>query len=194
MRIQHWINAHFSSVVCSLISEDNYYKDFSELSFDARALINFDDPASLDHQLLFQQLSRLKSGATVDIPQYCFKTHSRKKQVTVQQPLPFIIIEGIHTFQNEQINQFSDLKIFVDTDADLCLARRIARDINERARTLESVITQYFATVKPMYEKHVLPKKSHADIIVDGAKKIDLIITEVVKYHKFTDLLEDISA
>lgn len=188
-QLQQWLNQHFSAEVCGLISEDNYYNDFSHLSFNERAALNFDHPSALDHDFLFEQLSSLKNGLSVEIPQYCFKTHSRKEEVETKHPIPFLILEGIHTFHHEQIKKFSDFKIFVDTDGDLCLARRIARDINERARTLESVITQYFETVKPMYEKYTLPQQIHADMVIDGAEPIGALIKKVTSYQKFKQLI-----
>ncbi len=188
-QLQKWLNRYFSAEVCGLISEDHYFNDFSDLSFDERSVLNFDHPSALDHNLLFEQLSQLKNGQPVEIPQYCFKTHSRKEEVEKKQPMPFLILEGIHTFHHEKIKNFSNFKIFVDTDGDLCLARRIARDINERARTLESVITQYFATVKPMYEKYTLPQLIHADMVLDGSEEIDALINKVISSAKFQQLI-----
>ncbi len=188
-QLQQWLNQYFSADVCGLISEDHYFNDFSHLSFEERAALNFDHPAALDHDLLYEQLSQLTKGQTVEIPQYCFKTHSRKKEVEKKHAVPFLILEGIHTFYHEKIKNFSDFKIYVDTDGDLCLARRIARDINERARTLESVITQYFETVKPMYEKYTLPQLIHADMVIDGAEDILDLIKKVTSSTKFQQLI-----
>lgn len=187
--LQSWLNQHFGEKVCSLISEDNYYNDFCHLSLEERAQLNFDDPLALDHEFLFQQLALLKQRKSVNIPQYCFKTHRRTDETVTKKPLPFLIIEGIQTFYHPKVRQLTDYKIFVHTDADVCLSRRIVRDIKERERTLDSVINQYFRTVKPMFEKHVKPVQKFADIVVDGSITLDEIMQSIMIHPKFQAMI-----
>jgi len=189
--LQGWLNHHYGEKVCSLISEDNYYNDFCHLSLEERALLNFDDPLALDHDFLWQQLTQLKAKKTINIPQYCFKTHRRTEKVLEKKPLPFLIIEGIQTFYHPKVRQLSDYKIFVNTDVDVCLSRRILRDIKERERTLDSVINQYFRTVKPMYLKHVAPLHKFADICVDGAETLDQIMQNIMIHPLFQSMIAE---
>jgi len=148
------------------ISHDNYYKDLSHQSLEERAKTNFDHPDSLDTDLLVEHIKALKAGKTVQIPHYDFSTHLRKQEKETKYPRKVILIEGILIFDHKELNKIADIKIFVDTDADVRLVRRIERDRKERGRSIESIIQQYLETVRPMHEQFVEPSKRNADIIV----------------------------
>lgn len=149
-----------------LIEFDSYYKDRSDLSFEERRRLNYDHPDSLETELLREHLKRLKQGLPIEKPVYDFVTHSRKKETVTVNPAPIIIVEGILLFAIPELREMFDIKIFVDTDSDIRLIRRIQRDIEERGRSLESVIEQYYSTVRPMHLEFVEPSKRWADIII----------------------------
>jgi len=149
-----------------LLNHDAYYKDFGELSIDERAKLNFDHPDSLDTQLMIEHIKALKKGVPIEKPEYDFTTHSRKKTTVTVAPVSAVIVEGILIFTDAKLRELFDIKIFVDTDLDLCLIRRIERDVNDRGRTLSSVLAQYQQTVKPMYHEFVESSKRYADIII----------------------------
>ncbi len=149
-----------------LLNHDAYYKDFKHLSFEERSNLNFDHPDSLDTDLMIDQLSALKKGVAIEKPEYDFTTHSRKKTTLTLAPVSVVIVEGILIFTEAKLRELFDIKIFVDTDLDLCLIRRIERDVKERGRTLDSVLNQYQKTVKPMYHEFVESSKRYADIII----------------------------
>ncbi len=149
-----------------LISQDSYYKDLSHLSWKERAETNFDHPESLDFTLLREHLLSLKNNNSIDQPIYNFQTHSRESYTTKIEPAQLIIVEGILLFAVREIRDLFDLKIFVDTDDDIRLLRRIERDLQERARDFSSVKDQYLSTVKPMHDAFVEPSKQYADVIV----------------------------
>jgi uridine kinase len=148
------------------LAHDAYYKQFDHLSKAQRDLLNFDHPESLDNDLFVEHLQLLKDGQPIVCPQYDFTTHARKSETTLLQPSKIILVDGILIFAVPEIRELFDLKVFVDTEADLRILRRIRRDINERGRTLESVISQYETTVKPMHDEFVEPSKRFADIII----------------------------
>ena len=149
-----------------LINHDAYYKDFKHLSLEERSKLNFDHPDSLDTELMTEHIRALKKGVPIEKPEYDFTTHSRKKTTVPINPVSVIIVEGILIFTDADLRELFDIKIFVDTDLDLCLIRRIERDVNERGRTLGSVLEQYQKTVKPMYHEFVESSKRYADIII----------------------------
>lgn len=163
----------------AVISHDNYYKDLRHLSLEARANVNFDHPDSLDSQLLTTHLLQLKSGEAVDIPTYDFKTHSRSDVVSTIEPKRIILIDGILIFSEKELVELMDMKIFVDTDDDIRLIRRIKRDTIERQRTVESIIDQYIKTVRPMHQLYVEPSKRIADIIVPAGQGIQPVALEM---------------
>ncbi len=150
----------------SLIQHDAYYKDLGSLPPAQRAMQNFDHPDSLDNELLIAHLEDLKAGRSIELPVYDFTTHTRTAETRTVQPSRVILVEGILLFADQALRQLMDVKIFVDTDADIRFIRRIQRDIAERGRTLESVIHQYLATVRPMHQEFVEPSKRHADVII----------------------------
>lgn len=150
----------------ALIAHDSYYKDLSALDPEARARVNFDHPDSLDTELFIEHLKRLKQGIAVDVPVYDFKTHTRTPHTIHVEPKPVILVEGILIFAEPALRALLDIKIYVDTDADIRFIRRLQRDIAERGRSSESVIQQYLTTVRPMHMEFVEPSKRYADVIV----------------------------
>jgi uridine kinase len=148
------------------LQHDSYYKDLSDLPPLQRASINFDHPSSLETELMVKHLRELKRWNTVEVPIYDFKTHTRIKETQTTEPHPVIIVEGILLFSEPLLRSLFDIRLFVDTDADIRFIRRLERDINERGRTADSVIRQYLSTVRPMHLEFVEPSKRYADIII----------------------------
>jgi uridine kinase len=171
-----------------LIEQDAYYKELDINSIEERAKVNFDHPNSIEFELIERHLNDLCSEREIEKPIYDFSTHSRKKETIKVKPSKIIIVEGILIFAVPEIRKLFDIKIFVDTDADEMLLRRIERDINERGRTFESVRDQYLSTVKPMYLEFAEPSKRYADIIIPRGGKnkiaINMIITKMKRYLK----------
>ena len=157
----------------SVLSHDNYYKRHDELTFEERCLLNYDEPEALDTSLMVYQLDQLRHGVAIDCPVYDFALHNRSNDTIRIEPQRVIIVEGIMIFVDPDLRALMDIRIFVDTDADIRLCRRIKRDVTKRGRTLESVLNQYKSTVKPMHEKYVEPSKKYADIVVpEGGKNV----------------------
>ncbi len=150
----------------TMLSHDYYYKSNSHLSFDERKKLNYDHPDAFDTDLLIEHLNKLKKGEVIYRPNYSFVTHLREEQTVEVIPKKVILLDGILIFENKELRDMMDIKIFVDTDADIRFIRRLLRDVSDRGRTLESVIEQYTTTVKPMHEQFVEPSKKYADIIV----------------------------
>jgi uridine kinase len=150
----------------SLIQHDAYYKDLSDLPAAQRAILNFDHPDALDNGLLIAHLQELKAGRPIDVPVYDFTSHTRTEQTRRVEPSRVILVEGILIFADVALRRLMDVKIYVDTDADIRFIRRLQRDIAERGRTMDSVIHQYLATVRPMHQEFVEPSKRQADIII----------------------------
>lgn len=170
----------------SVINHDNYYKEHHSMSFEDRCKLNYDHPDAFDTNMLIDSLRELKAGHSVTCPIYDFSIHDRLAETKTICPSKVIIVEGILIFQNKELCDEMDIKIFVDTDADVRILRRIIRDVRDRGRNLESVINQYLTTVKPMHEMFVEPSKRNADIIIPegGNNLVALdIITERVKAH-----------
>ena len=149
-----------------LISHDCYYKAHDDMPYEERAKLNYDHPSSFDTDLMIKDIMDLKSGKTIYRPVYDFSIHNRVPETVEVQPKKVILIEGILIFENKELRDLMDIKIFVDTDADERLMRRIIRDMEFRGRTIESILTQYKETVKPMHEEFVEPSKKYADIII----------------------------
>ena len=155
----------------TVLSHDNYYKRHDELTYEERAQLNYDEPEALDTSLMVYQLDQLRHGQAIDCPVYDFTQHNRSNETIRINPERVILVEGIMIFASEELRNLMDIRIFVDTDADIRLCRRIKRDVTKRGRSLESVINQYKTTVKPMHEKHVEPSKKYADLVVpEGGK------------------------
>lgn len=168
-----------------IISEDGYYRNRPELTFEERSVQNYDHPDAFEHELLFRHLLDLKSGKAINTPQYDYITHLRKKETTKILPCTVIILEGILLLADKKIRELTDIKIYMDSPLDICLSRRIYRDSVERGRDIESVITQYNNHVRPMYFKFVEPSKKYADVIVPKGGKnriaIDIIQSKIAK-------------
>ncbi len=172
----------FGSNVC-MISYDNYYKARHDTPFEERVKINYDHPDAFDTELFLRDLRTLKSGKAIQCPQYDYAIHDRLEQTKTIRPAKVILVEGILIFQNQELCDEMDIKIFVDADADVRILRRIVRDVRDRGRSLESVVNQYLTTVKPMHEQFVEPSKRRADIIIpEGGHNLvalDMIIERV---------------
>jgi uridine kinase len=165
------------------ISHDSYYRNFDALSPEERAKINFDHPDSLESELLTRHLDVLSKGSSVEVPVYDFATHSRKADTQRVEPRKVIIVEGILVLAEPELRKRINIKLFVDTPADIRFVRRLTRDIETRGRSLQSVVRQYMTTVRPMHEEFVEPSKRHADLIIpEGGENqvaIDAIIARV---------------
>ena len=163
----------------TVLSHDNYYKQHNELTYEERAKLNYDHPDAFDTDMMIEHLRLLKKGVAIDCPTYDFTVHNRAEGILHIEPEKVIVVEGILIFQNLELCREMDIKIFVDTDADVRLCRRIRRDVRKRGRTIESVIEQYLTTVKPMHEQFVEPSKKNADLIVPEGGK-NLIALEMI--------------
>ena len=170
----------------TVVSHDNYYRRHDELTYEQRCLINYDEPAAFETDLMARHLDLLKQGQEIECPVYDYTIHNRSDEVVKIAPRPVIIVEGILIFADEELRDLMDIRIFVDTDADVRLCRRIKRDVNKRGRTLESVLTQYQETVKPMHEKYVEPSKKFANLVVpEGGKNyvaLDMIVDRIQRH------------
>lgn len=178
--ISKQIVSNLSKLKVTLIEQDFYYKDLSKIDLNKRADINFDHPESIDFILMKKQLSLLLNGSNIDAPIYDFTNHTRKNETQHIIYQKIIIMEGIFSLFNADICKMMDLKIYVNTDDDIRIIRRINRDMNERHRTLSSITEQYYATVRPMHIKFVEPTKKYADIIISGNKKNDTTIGHII--------------
>jgi len=167
----------------SIMYHDNYYKAHHNLPYEERAKLNYDHPDSFDTDLFIEDIKKFKAGEVVHCPVYDYSIHDRSDKFVEIKPTRVLIIEGILIFQNLDLVKQMDVKIFVDTDADVRILRRIVRDIRERERTLESVVDQYLTTVKPMHEQFVEPSKRYADIIIPegghNAVALDMVMERV---------------
>ncbi|ELY68083.1 uridine kinase [Natrinema versiforme] len=161
---------------------DNYYEDLSYLAFEEREQINYDHPDAFEWDLLREQLDALLTGQSIEMPQYDFELHNRTDDRVTVEPSEIIVLEGILSLYDEEIREMLDLRVYVMTDADVRILRRIERDVIERGRDLEGVMDQYLGTVKPMHEQFVAPTKKQADVIIpEGANRmaLDLLIEKV---------------
>ena len=176
------IVSRFSDEV-TVVTHDNYYKAHDEMTYDERSRLNYDHPNAFDTELMIEHLKLLKEGKPVECPIYDYTIHNRSKNTLTIAPAKVIIVEGILIFENEELCEQMDIRIFVDTDDDLRIIRRIRRDVMERARSLDSVINQYLDTVKPMHEQFVEPSKKNASIIVpEGGRNevaLNMILNQV---------------
>jgi uridine kinase len=175
----------------SVIRHDDYYRSQDDISFEERVKTNYDHPDSFETDLLIEHLKQLKNGHSIECPVYSFSEHTRTKETRKIDPTKVIIVEGILIFQNPELLNMLDIRIFVDTDPDVRILRRILRDVKERGRSLDSVVTQYLSTVKPMHEQFVEPSKRNADIIVlEGGYNLvalDMIIQRIQGHVEATD-------
>lgn len=173
----------FSKDCIAMIQQDMYYKDQSHLTMEERTKTNYDHPKAFDTELLIEHLKTLIAGKAIEKPIYNFAEHNRSKETVRVEPRDIIIVEGILILEDERLRDLLDIKVYVDTDADLRILRRLVRDINERGRTVESVIDQYISVVRPMHLQFIEPSKRYADIIVPegGQNKvaIDILVTKI---------------
>ena len=170
----------------SVLPHDNYYAAHHDLSLEQRQTLNYDHPASFDTDRMIQDLQALRAGKTIHCPVYDYAIHDRTEETRELKPNKVILVEGILIFENKTRRDLMDIKLFVDTDADVRILRRIVRDVKERGRSLDSVVEQYLATVKPMHEQFVEPSKRYADLIVpEGGKNSValMMIIQRIAYH-----------
>ncbi|MDD3393210.1 MAG: uridine kinase [Clostridia bacterium] len=167
----------------TVVYHDNYYKRHDEMSYEERSLLNYDHPDAFETDLMIAHIQKLRQGIAIECPTYDFTVHNRSDQTMLIYPTKVIVVEGILIFQNELLRNLMDIKIFVDTDADVRILRRILRDVKERGRSLDSVVSQYLTTVKPMHEQFVEPSKRASDIIVlEGGNNVvalDILIQRI---------------
>lgn len=167
----------------ALLAQDYYYKDQSHLTFDERLETNYDHPFAFDNDLLIENLNDLRSGKQIEVPTYDYSNHTRSDKTIAFEPKDVIIVEGIFALENKTLRDLMDVKIYVDTDADLRILRRLLRDTEERGRTMDSVINQYLNVVRPMHNQFIEPTKRYADIIIPegGSNKvaIDIMTTKI---------------
>ena len=175
--------SNFSKDRITMIQQDMYYKDQSHLSMEERVKTNYDHPMAFDNDLLVEHLQKLIKGEAIEKPRYDFTVHNRAKDTTTVEPREIIIVEGILILEDERIRNLLDIKVYVDTDADIRILRRLVRDIDERGRTVESVIDQYLKMVRPMHMEFTEPTKRYADIIIpEGGHNyvaIDILMAKI---------------
>lgn len=160
------IVSDLTDVEVSLVHHDSYYRDFTDLTPSERNEINFDHPDALETELLVEHLETLRSGSPIETPVYDFRRHRRTERTRRVEPTPIVIVDGILVFAVPELRALMDIKVFVDTDADVRLVRRLRRDVEERGRSVESVLRQYERTVRPMHLEFVEPSRRHADVII----------------------------
>lgn len=174
---------HFANHSVMMLEQDAYYKDQSHLTFEERVKTNYDHPLAFDTDLLIEHVNQLLNWETIEKPIYDYVEHTRSSKTIVQEPKEVVILEGIMVLEDARLRDLMDIKIYVDTDDDIRIIRRIKRDMEERGRTLDSVIEQYIDNVKPMYHQFIEPTKRYADVIIpEGGSNqvaIDLLITKI---------------
>ena len=160
----------------SILSHDFYYKQHNDITFEERKKINYDHPIAFDTDIMIQHIKELAKGNPIERPVYDFTIHNRVDETVRVEPARVIVVEGILIFENKELRDLCDIKVYIDTDADVRIIRRILRDVNERGRTLDNIVQQYLTTVKPMHDEFVEPSKRYADIIVPegGFNKVAL--------------------
>lgn len=171
------------------LCHDFYYKAHDDLPIEERAKLNYDHPEAFDTDMMIRDIMLLKSGCSVQRPVYSFTEHNRLKQTVTVNPAKVIILDGILILENKQLRDLMDVKVFVDTDADVRLGRRLLRDVQERGRSMDSVMTQYFGTVKPMHDEFVEPSKRYANLVIPEGGFNDVALTVLIK--NIRSLIED---
>ena len=170
----------------TVLSHDNYYRRRDDMTLEERSKVNYDEPAALETDLMVRHLDLLRQGQAIECPVYDFSQHNRSNKTTTIEPKRVIIVEGILIFEDDALRDLMDIRIFVDTDADVRLGRRILRDVEERGRTLQSVLEQYQTTVKPMHEMYVEPSKKYAHLVVpEGGRNfvaLDMILSRIERH------------
>lgn len=165
-----------------VLAQDKYYLDHSHMDFAERAKVDYDDPDAFEHDLVYEDIEKLLHGESITEKNYNYKFHIRSDTGKLIPPCEVLLFEGIHVFHDERLMQLMDLKIFMDTDADVCLSRRIIRDMRERMRTVDSILEQYAATVKPAYDKYIKGYKRFADIVLEENSRTEKVADMVVNY------------
>lgn len=183
----HLTNALFESLKSrdpnlAIIREDSYYRDQSHLPMEQREKVNYDHPASLEHELLVEHLRQLRAGHDIQLPEYDYTVHNRKPETTTLSSGKLILVEGILLLSNPQLREQFDTTLFVDTPLDICFLRRLARDTVERGRTQESVVTQFESTVKPMFYKFIEPNKCHAKHLISGQLARNVMLEQLMEH------------
>ncbi len=170
----------------SIVHHDNYYRAHDDLTYEERTKLNYDCPEAFENEMMVEHMQLLRQGRSIHCPVYDFTVHNRSSEIVVIEPRPVILVEGILIFAEQALLDLMDIKVFVDTDADIRLARRVLRDVEERGRTVRSVVEQWQATVKPMYEMYVEPSKKKADIIIpEGGQNpvaLDLLVGRIERH------------
>ena len=178
---------HFGDSLC-VVTHDNYYRAHNDLSYEERAQLNYDCPDAFENELFVEQLALLRQGRSVNCPVYDYTVHNRSDKTILLSPRPIILVEGILIFADESLREQMDIRVFVDTDADVRLARRVLRDSEERARSVRSIVDQWQNTVKPMHELYVEPSKKHAHVIIpEGGHNtvaLDMIVDRLERHLK----------
>ena len=189
------IYRNFKKESISIIMQDSYYKDQSDMTFEERTKTNYDHPHAFDTPLLIKHLETMLKGQAIEMPIYDFTIHNRKKETLREEPKDIIIVEGILILEDKRLRDLFDIKIYVDTDADIRILRRLTRDIRDRGRTLESVVDQYLGVVRPMHLQFIEPTKRYADLIIpEGGKNqvaIDILVS-TIKQHLTEGPLEEL--
>ena len=176
------LREQFGRQEVSVINHDSYYKRHDELPYEERCKLNYDHPDSFDTDLMVAHLKQLRAGHSIEMPVYDYTIHNRSDKTVRVDPAPVIIVEGILIFASPELCDLMDMKVFVDTDADVRILRRIVRDVKSRGRTLDSVVTQYLTTVKPMHEQFVEPSKRKADLIIPEGGKNAVALDMLIKW------------
>jgi uridine kinase len=181
----HALKKHFEKTKHSvlIIAQDSYYRDFSELSFSERSKINFDHPSAFDWELFVNHIKELKLNRSVEMPEYDYQRHQRHIKSYAVSSADILIIEGMLTLYHPEVRNLADLSVFVDYNDDLRFIRRLKRDLLERGRSVDSIIFQYRKTVRPMYQKFIVPQKKSASLIVQGIhirKQVEMIISKAL--------------
>lgn len=179
-KIKHYFKENGADI--QVIREDNYYRCQDHLEMEERIKTNYDHPQAFEHELLVSHLEQLKAGKAIECPEYCYKTHTRLKETRTIHPAQVIVVEGIMLLASPELIPLFDVKVFIDTPLDICLLRRIKRDLLERDRSLESISKQYQKTVKPMYHQFIAPSRFIADVVVTQGGK-NQIALDVIKSH-----------
>lgn len=181
--IVNQIVSDFNASDIQVISQDAYYKDNSSITYEERCLLNFDHPEAIDFELLYEHLSALKNGENIQQPIYDFKTHNRTDKTLQISPKKILILEGILIMNYPKLRSLLDLKVFIETNSDMRMERRVKRDITERGRTPKEVMDRYLNNLKPMHDQFIEPMKMHADLIVENHKNtlinLDKLISKI---------------
>jgi uridine kinase len=182
--IVNQIVSDFNASDIQVISQDAYYKDNSSITYEARCLLNFDHPEAIDFELLYEHLRALKNGENIQQPIYDFKTHNRMDKTLEISPKNILILEGILIMNYPKLRSLLDLKVFIETNSDMRMERRVNRDITERGRTPKEVMDRYLNTLKPMHDQFIEPMKIHADVIVENHENTSINLDKIISKIK----------